>query len=91
MYRVCGGDVVLEGDGELGAGAARYGLKVDTLDAQMALAEFIRQKVGGAPVVGDQVEWNGTIWTVATMDGNNIQKVGVRFPEGTRPGPGLFL
>ena len=85
------GDFVLEGDAELGAVASLYGLKVDTLDAQMPLAQFIRQKVGGAPVVGDQVEWNGTIWTVATMDGNNIQKVGVRFPEGTRPGPGLFL
>jgi cell volume regulation protein A len=85
------GDFVLEGDAELGAVAALYGLKLDGLDAKMPLAQFIRQKVGGAPVVGDQVEWHGTIWTVATMDGNKIQKVGVRFPEGTRPGPGLFL
>ncbi|BAN56982.1 K(+)/H(+) antiporter NhaP2 [Pseudomonas putida] len=85
------GDFVLEGDAELGAVAALYGLKLDGLDAKMPLAQFIRQKVGGAPVVGDQVDWHGTIWTVATMDGNKIQKVGVRFPEGTRPGPGLFL
>lgn len=85
------GDFVLEGDAELGAVAALYGLKLDGLDAKMPLAQFIRQKVGGAPVVGDQVEWHGTIWTVATMEGNKIQKVGVRFPEGTRPGPGLFL
>ncbi len=85
------GDFVLEGDAELGAVAALYGLKLDGLDAKMPLAQFIRQKVGGAPVVGDQVEWHGTIWTVATLEGNNIQKVGVRFPEGTRPGPGLFL
>ena len=85
------GDFVLEGDAELGAVAALYGLKLDGLDAKMPLAQFIRQKVGGAPVVGDQVEWHGTIWTVATMVGNKIQKVGVRFPEGTRPGPGLFL
>ncbi|MFB4392654.1 MULTISPECIES: potassium/proton antiporter [unclassified Pseudomonas] len=85
------GDFVLEGDAELGAVATLYGLKLDGLDAKMPLAQFIRQKVGGAPVVGDQVDWHGTIWTVATMDGNKIQKVGVRFPEGTRPGPGLFL
>ncbi len=85
------GDFVLEGDAELGAVAALYGLKLDGLDAKMPLAQFIRQKVGGAPVVGDQVEWHGTIWTVATIEGNKIQKVGVRFPEGTRPGPGLFL
>nr|WP_314477109.1 potassium/proton antiporter [uncultured Pseudomonas sp.] len=85
------GDFVLEGDAELGAVASLYGLNVDSQDANMPLAQFIRQKVGGAPVVGDQVEWHGTIWTVATMDGNKIQKVGVRFPEGSRPGPGLFL
>ena len=57
----------------------------------MPLSSFIAQKVGGAPVVGDQVEWNNTIWTVAVMDGNKIAKVGVRFPEGSAPGPGLFL
>ncbi|MBJ9977356.1 potassium/proton antiporter [Pseudomonas sp. S75] len=85
------GDFVLEGDAELGAVAALYGLQLDGLDARTPLAQFIRQKVGGAPIVGDQVEWHGTIWTIATMDGNKIQKVGVRFPEGTRPGPGLFL
>ena len=45
----------------------------------------------GEPVVGDQIEWNGTIWTVAVMEGNKILKVGIKFPEGSRPGPGLFL
>lgn len=85
------GDFVLEGDAELGAVSALYGLKLDGLDAQMPLSRFIAQKVGGAPVVGDQIEWNNTIWTVALMEGNKIAKVGVRFPEGTRPGPGLFL
>jgi len=85
------GDFVLEGDAELGAVAALYGLKLDGLDAKMSLAQFIRQKVGGAPVVGDQIEWHSTLWTVALMEGNKILKVGVKFPEGTRPGPGLFL
>jgi cell volume regulation protein A len=66
-------------------------LKVEGIDPEMSLGKFIAQKVGGAPVVGDQVEWNNTIWTVAVMDGNRIGKVGVRFPEGSRPGPGLFL
>ncbi|WP_212625962.1 potassium/proton antiporter [Pseudomonas sp. PP3] len=85
------GDFVLEGDAQLAAVAALYGLKVEGIDPEMSLARFIAQKVGGAPVVGDQVEWNNTIWTVAVMDGNKIGKVGVRFPEGSRPGPGLFL
>ena len=85
------GDFVLEGDAELGAVAALYGLQLDIQDAKMPLAQFIRLKVGGAPIVGDQIEWNNTLWTVAVMDGNKILKVGVKFPEGTRPGPGLFL
>ena len=85
------GDFVLEGDAELAAVAALYGLTLDVQDPQMPLAQFIRQKVGGAPVVGDQIEWAGTLWTVAAMEGNKILKVGVKFPEGARPTPGLFL
>jgi cell volume regulation protein A len=85
------GDFVLEGDAELGAVAALYGLKLDGEDPQTTLGRFISHRVGGAPVVGDQVEWNGTLWTVAVMDANRIAKVGVRFPEGSKPGPGLFL
>ncbi|MBP3858857.1 MAG: potassium/proton antiporter, partial [Pseudomonas sp.] len=85
------GDFVLEGDAQLGAVAALYGLKLDGIDPNTSLSSFIAHKVGGAPVVGDQVEWNNTIWTVAMMEGNKIAKVGVRFPEGSAPGPGLFL
>ncbi|MCY1444708.1 K(+)/H(+) antiporter NhaP2 [compost metagenome] len=68
-----------------------YGLQLDGQDPHTPLSRFIAQKVGGAPVVGDQIEWNSTLWTVAVMEGNKILKVGVKFPEGTRPGPGLFL
>ncbi|MDR3451330.1 MAG: potassium/proton antiporter, partial [Rhodoferax sp.] len=85
------GDFVLEGDAQLGAVSALYGLKLEGVDPNTPLGSFIAHKVGGAPVVGDQVEWNNTLWTVAVMDGNKIGKVGVRFPEGSRPGPGLFL
>ncbi|SDH67559.1 cell volume regulation protein A [Pseudomonas flavescens] len=83
------GDFVLEGDAQLGAIAALYGLSTEPLDRTQQLGRFITQQIGGGPVVGDQVEWQGLTWTVAEMDGNKIRKVGVRFPEGTRPGPGL--
>ncbi|WP_295471603.1 potassium/proton antiporter [uncultured Pseudomonas sp.] len=85
------GDFVLEGDAQLGAVAALYGLNLDGLDPNMPLAQFIVQKNRGAVIVGDQIEWNGTLWTVASTEGNRILKVGVKFPEGARPGPGLFL
>lgn len=85
------GDFVLEGDAELGAVAALYGLKLADINGQQALGRFIAKQIGGEPVIGDQVEWQGLLWTVAAMEGNKIRKVGVKFPEGSRPGPGLFL
>ncbi|MCG4452294.1 MULTISPECIES: potassium/proton antiporter [unclassified Pseudomonas] len=85
------GDFVLEGDAELAAVAALYGLKLADINGQQALGRFIAQQIGGEPVIGDQVEWQGLLWTVAAMEGNKIRKVGVKFPEGSRPGPGLFL
>jgi cell volume regulation protein A len=85
------GDFVLEGDAQLEAVAALYGLTVDNLDSTLELGRFIARQIGGEPVIGDQVEWQGLTWTVALMDGNKISKVGVRFPEGTRPTPSLLL
>ncbi|WP_090240309.1 potassium/proton antiporter [Pseudomonas guineae] len=85
------GDFVLEGDAELAAVAALYGLKLQGAEGQLHLGRFIAHKIGGEPVIGDQVEWQGLTWTVAAMEGNKIRKVGVKFPEGSRPGPGLFL
>ena len=86
------GDFVLEGDAELAAIATLYGLKLGDEDGSQPLGRFIAHEIGGEPVVGDQVEWNGLTWTVALMEGNKVRKVGVRFPEGQgKPGPGLFL
>jgi cell volume regulation protein A len=85
------GDFVLEGDAQLSAVAALYGLKLDGINSQQSLGRFIAHEIGGEPVIGDQVEWQGLTWTVAAMEGNKIRKVGVKFPEGSRPGPGLFL
>ena len=86
------GDFVLEGDAHMAAIAALYGLNLGEMDGQMPLGRFIAHEIGGQPIIGDQVEWNGLTWTVALMEGNKVRKVGVRFPEGQgKPGPGLFL
>lgn len=85
------GDFVLEGDAELAAVAALYGLKLDGVEGNQPLGRFIAHEIGGEPIVGDQTEWQGLIWTVAQMEGNKIRKVGVKFPEGTRPGPALHF
>ena len=84
------GDFILEGEAELGAIAKLYGLPLGEEEAQQSLANFMLGQIGGAPVIGDQIEWQGLTWTVAQLEGNRIAKIGVRFPEG-RSGPGLFL
>ena len=85
------GDFVLEGDAQLSAVAALYGLPLGDTDGNLPLSRFIANEVGGQPVVGDQVEWNGLTWTVARMENNKVRKVGVKFPEGESPAPKLFL
>ena len=85
------GDFVLEGDAELDAVAALYGLPLEEQERGQSLAHFIGHLIGAETVVGDLVEWQGLTWTVAEMEGNKIRKVGVRFPEGARPGPALLL
>ncbi|WP_462379906.1 potassium/proton antiporter [Pseudomonas sp. Marseille-QA0892] len=79
------GDFVLESDAELSAIAALYGLTLEDADGAQQLGPFIQHKIGGQPIVGDQVEWNGLTWTVAQMEANEIRKIGVKFPDGQKP------
>ena len=85
------GDFILEGEAELSALAALYGLKLGEVDGSRQIGRFLAEQIGGQPVVGDQVEWNGQTWTVAAMEGGEVRKVGLRFPEGEKPGPQLLL
>ncbi|MGE4405031.1 potassium/proton antiporter [Pseudomonas sp.] len=85
------GDFILEADAQLSAIAALYGLKLSDVDGAQTIGAFMAERVGGRPVVGDQVEWNGLTWTVAAMDAGEVRKVGLKFPEGDKPGPQLLF
>jgi potassium/hydrogen antiporter len=85
------GDFILEADAQLSAIAALYGLKLGDVDGEQTIGSFMAEEVGGRPVVGDQVEWNGLTWTVAAMDAGEVRKVGLKFPEGDKPGPQLMF
>ena len=85
------GDFILEADAQLSAIAALYGLKLGEVDGSLSIGAFMAEQVGGRPVVGDQLQWNGLTWTVAAMEAGEVRKVGLKFPEGDKPGPQLMF
>ncbi|MGL4505754.1 MAG: potassium/proton antiporter, partial [Aeromonas sobria] len=74
------GDFLLEAAARLVDLAPLYGLDVSEV-ADQTLADFIANQLGDNLVVGDNIEWQGLIWTVAEMDESVPGKIGVRFQE----------
>lgn len=72
------GDFILTGDALLEDLAMLYAFDLGGLDGQQTLGTLINQMIGGKPVVGDYIEWNGLVWTIADIDGNHVRKIGVK-------------
>lgn len=72
------GSFTLRGDALLSDVAKAYGLVISSAEHGMTLSDFISRRVGGHPVVGDDVDWHGIHWVVNEVDGDKIIKVGLR-------------
>ncbi len=73
------GDFILDASARLADLAPIYGFNIQEEENPLqTVGEFFTRKMGGKPVVGDQMEWQGFIWRVAAMEHGAISKVGLK-------------
>ena len=72
------GAFIIDGNAPMLELAQAYGLTLSAGEKDKLLGEFIARRVGGNPVVGDDVDWHGIHWVVHEVQGNQVLKVGLR-------------
>ena len=75
------GDFILDANALLKDLAPVYGFVLADEDGESSIGEFFRTKMGGKPVVGDQMLWQGFLWTVAEIDQGRVTKIGLKLAQ----------
>ncbi|MEX1197906.1 MAG: potassium/proton antiporter [Pseudohongiellaceae bacterium] len=75
------GDFILDAEALMGNLAPVYGLQIPESLQQQTIGQYLTRRMGGKPVTGDQMEWQGFIWTVADTERGRITKVGMKLVQ----------
>ncbi|GFZ75753.1 K(+)/H(+) antiporter NhaP2 [Pseudohongiella nitratireducens] len=71
-------DFVLDAQAKIRDLVPIYGLKPDEKVVELSIGDFLTRRLGGKPVLGDQFEWQGFIWTVVDMADGQVRKIGMK-------------
>ncbi len=75
------GDFILDAEALLGNLAAIYGLQIPEPLQQRTIGQYLTRRMAGKPVIGDQMEWQGFLWTVADTERGRITRVGMKLVQ----------
>lgn len=76
------GDFILDANSQLQQVITVYGLELpEDIDPALTLSALMSLKLGLNPVVGDAIEWQGMIWTIAEKEKSKIKFIGIRILE----------
>lgn len=75
------GDFILDANARLMDLAPVYGFALLEGEGNISIGQFFQQKMGGKPVVGDQMLWQGFLWTVAAIDHGKVLKIGLKIAQ----------
>lgn len=79
------GDFILDANARLMDLAPVYGFSLQPGEGEVSIGEFFQQKMGGKPVVGDKMLWQGFLWTIAAIDHGRIVKIGLKIAANPEP------
>ncbi len=72
------GDFILDAAANIRDLAPIYGLQPDPLIASLSIGDFLTARMGGKPVLGDQAEWQGFVWTIADIEDGRVKRIGLK-------------
>jgi potassium/hydrogen antiporter len=72
------GDFILDADARIADLAPVYGLHPDASILDSTIGDCLIQRMGGKPVVGDQLEWQGFVWTIAVIEDGKVKRIGMK-------------